>query len=470
MNAPHHANTEIEAELFPIVEPWPSHVAPAELLDDIRRTIHRFVVCDEEVLDAVTLWATSTWLIDRAQVAPILVISAAERRCGKTQLLSLVGLLCRRPLSTSNMTSAVVYRAIEAYGPTLLMDEADTFIRGDKGFQSILNSGHTRGMSKVWRVVGKDQDPQAFQTWGAKAIAGIGTFLSETTLDRSIRVELRRKRPDEKAEKLLHADPAPFERLRRQLARFAEDSGETIGNTRPELPDELNDRAQDNWEPLLAIADHAGGRWPEAARAAALQLSARVHEPVSVGVELLDNIRDAFDRTGGDKMGTRDLLFRLNADEEKRWATYSRGKPLTPHSLAELLREYGIQPRQLGGKGSNVRGYSRDQFEDAFARYLPAKTPESAASPSRRTGACPNNVPKLAEVGLAKWAPSGSTLLFGSDTKTADAADKLPFAHRGPSSPSTARMSLSASQKTMGNQPYSGIADKWEDDLDDFEV
>jgi putative DNA primase/helicase len=467
MSTPHHVNMKTEADMFPVVESWPSRVDPAELLDDIRRTIHRFVVCDKEILDAVTLWATSTYLIDRAQVAPILVISAAEMRCGKTQLLSLVGLLCRRPLSTSNMTSAVVYRAIEAYGPTLLMDEADAFIKGDKGFQSILNSGHTRGMSKVWRVVGKDQDPQAFQTWGAKAIAGIGTFLSKTTLDRSIRVELRRKRPDEKAERLRHADPAPFERLRRQLARFAEDAGETIGNMRPELPDELNDRAQDNWEPLLAIADLAGGRWPEAARAAALQLSARVHEPVSVGAELLDGIRDAFDRTRGDKMGTRDLLFHLNADEEKRWATYCRGRPLNPRSLAELLREYGIQPRQLGGKGSNIRGYSRDQFEDAFARYLPAKTPESAVSPSRRTDSCPSSIPKLAEAGLAKWAPSGSTTLFRTTTKDTSA---IACAHRGLSSPPAARAPFPASHNMMINQYSSRIADIFGDDLDDFEV
>ncbi|SBW04946.1 conserved hypothetical protein [uncultured Alphaproteobacteria bacterium] len=352
MSTLNHVNTETEADMFPAVEPWPSHVDPAELLDDIRRTIHRFVVCDEEVLDAVTLWATSTYLIDRAQVAPILVISAAEMSCGKTQLLSLVGLLCRRPLSTSNMTSAVVYRAIEAYGPTLLMDEADAFIRGDKGFQSILNSGHTRGMSKVWRVVGKDQDPQAFQTWGAKAIAGIGTFLSKTTLDRSIRVELRRKRPDEKAERLRHADPAPFERLRRQLARFAEDAGETIGNMRPELPDELNDRAQDNWEPLLAIADHAGGRWPEAARAAALQLSARVHEPVSVGAELLDGIRDAFDRTGGDKIGTRYLLFRLNADEENVGRPTLEGNPWGRASLPSCFVNTASSLANLEGMGA----------------------------------------------------------------------------------------------------------------------
>ncbi len=471
MSTHHHANTEIETELFPIVEPWPSHVNLAELLGETRRTIRRFVVCDEVVLDAVTLWVPFTWLIDWARTAPILVISAAEKGCGKTNLLTVIEQLCRRPLSTSNMSSPAIYRVIEAYGPTLLIDEADASASGDKELQSIINSGHTRGKGRVLRVASNGQDVQFFKTWGAKAMAGIGTFLHETTLDRSIRVELYRKRPDETVEELPDStDTLIFAPLRRKFARFAEDNGEAIGNLRPKLPAGLNDRAQDNWKMLLAIADHAGGRWPEAARVSARQLSGKSHEALSLGAELLSDSRDIFDRTGLDKIGTHDYLARLNADEEKRWATYYRGKPLGPRQLAELLRGYGIQPRQLGGNGRNLRGYSRDQFENAFMRYLPAKAPESAVPSLPRTNTPPRDTARWTKYGLAKWAPSASSTLFPTATKDTSAIDKFPRACRGLSSPPAARPPLSASQKIMKNQTSSGIADKWGDDLDDIEL
>jgi putative DNA primase/helicase len=353
----------------------------------------------------------------------------------------------------------------------LLIDEADAFVRGDKEFQSILNSGHTRGMDRVWRVAGKDQGLQGFRTWGAKAIAGIGTFLNETTLDRSIRVELRRKRPDETAEKLLHTvAPTVFDPLRGKLARLAEDTGDTIGKLHPEAPAGLNDRAQDNWGPLLSIADYAGGRWPKAARTAALQLFGRLREALSVSAELLSDIRDIFERTGAEKIRTHDLLAHLNADEEKRWATYCRGRAMTPRPLAELLRGYRIQPHQLGGNVHNPRGYSREQFEDAFVRYLPAETPESTIPPLPQTSPCLKSIPTLTKEGLAKWTPSGPIAFSPSVTKTAAATDKLPFAHRGFSPLPAAGANPSASSKAAGTNGSSGIADEWGDDLDGIEL
>jgi len=61
--------------------------------------------------------------------------------------------------------------------------------------------------------------------------------------------------------------------LRQELETWAVDNIATLAAARPELPDELGDRAQDVWEPLLAIAELAGGDWPERARTAAVALS-----------------------------------------------------------------------------------------------------------------------------------------------------------------------------------------------------
>lgn len=370
--------------LFPVVEPWSSPVDLAELLDDINRTIRRFIICDEEDSVAVALWVTLTWLIDRAQVAPLLVITAPEKRCGKTQLLSLVKCLVYRPLVASNITPAAVYRVIDAWAPTLLIDEADTFMGQNGEIRGILNSGHTREMAYVIRVEGDDHVPKQFSTWGLKAIAGIG-HRSETIEDRSIVVELRRKRPDETVDRLRNAECEHFDQLNRKLARFAEDFGEAIASMRPELPSELNDRAQDNWEMPVAIADYAGGHWPETARATALKLSGASNEALSLSAELLTDIRAVFEQRDCEKIPTADLLTALNADEEKPWATFSRGRSLTARNLADLLREYGISSHNMWmGSGSCLKGYIWQHFQDAFERYLPVEAPNSAAVPTLR--------------------------------------------------------------------------------------
>ena len=145
----------------------------------------------------------------------------------------------------------------------------------------------------------------------------------------------------------------------------------------------------------LAIADYAGGHWPETARATALKLSGVSNEALSVSAELLADIRDIFEWRAGDKIPTADLLAMLNADEEKPWATYSRGRPLTARNLAKLLGEYGIRPHNVWmGPCASPKGYSRDQFQDTFARYLPEKAPDSAADPDterRKPGESPGS-------------------------------------------------------------------------------
>jgi putative DNA primase/helicase len=192
-------------------------------------------------------------------------------------------------------------------------------------------------------------------------------------MDRAVVLELRRKLPDEKAERLRHADQGFFKTINRKLARFVEDAGAAIAEARPALPDALNDRAQDNWEPLLAIADHAGGEWPQRAREAALKLSGAAQDAVSLSAELLADIREIFDgsRKLASRISTADLLRELNNDDLKPWATYNRGKPMTPRQLAKRLADYGIKSEVIRIGVTTPRGFLREWFEDAFTRYLP---------------------------------------------------------------------------------------------------
>lgn len=355
--------------LCPQTELWPESVVPAALLDEIQATIQTFIVCDEEVAIAGTLWAAFTWFIDVVQVAPLAVITAPEPRCGKTQFLDLLGRLACRPLVASNISPAAVFRVIEAHRPTLMIDEADSFLKENEELRGVINSGHTRQSAYVIRTVGDDHEPKRFSTWGAKALSGIGR-LAGTLMDRAVVLELRRKLKSEKVQRLRHADPARFERLASQLATFAEAAGPDIQRARPPLPDELNDRAQDNWEPLLALADHAGGNWPKKARLAALKLAGVEQEPLSLAVQLLADIQEVFTRKDVGRLGTSDLLRDLASDDLKPWLTYDHGRPITAAQLAKLLKPYGIKSKDLKLAGETLKGYSLEQFRDVFERYL----------------------------------------------------------------------------------------------------
>ncbi len=370
--------------LFPEVEPWPGPLDVGTLLNDIRATIRRHIVCPTEATIAAALWIAFTWVIDFVQVAPLAVITAPEKRCGKSQFLDLIGRMVRKPLVASGITSAATFRVIEAHAPTLLIDEADTFMKDNEGLRGVINSGHTRQSAFVIRTVGDTHEPRQFSTWGAKAISGIGN-LPATIMDRAIILELRRKLPSETVERLRHADPGHFDMLARKLARFAELHGEEIRRSRPRLPDALNDRAQDNWDPLLAIADVAGGAWPDLARRVALKLSAVDEAVVSTGAELLSDIRAAFDQGGRDRLTSADLIARLCDDEEAAWATYDRGRPLSPRQLGKRLGEYRITSRKIRFGVTTAQGFERSQFEDVWLRYLDVcpTPPDSSGTPEQ---------------------------------------------------------------------------------------
>lgn len=370
-------------ELYPVVTPWSSPVNGAALLDDILATVKCFIVCSDETAVAATLWIAFTWFVDHAQIAPLAIITAPEKRCGKTQMLSIIGKLSRRPLVASNISPSAIFRVVERDAPTLLIDEADTFLRDNEEARGILNSGHTRTSAYTIRNVGDDHEPTTFCTWGAKVLCGIGT-LPDTLMDRAVVLELRRKLPHETVERLRHANPALFDRLASMLARYAEDNGLSIATSRPVLPDVLNDRAQDNWETLLAIADRAGDGWSDRARRVAIALSGGEQDIVPLSTELLADIREVFGLR--ERLSTKELLEELTADDLKHWATYNRGKPMTPRQLAKRLEGYGIKPDTLSFSGIKAKGYKREWFADTFTRYLSCP---SAAIPEISVEALP---------------------------------------------------------------------------------
>ncbi len=362
---------------FAEVEPFDEPIEPQLVMNELVASILRYLVMDQEYADAVALWIAHTWFIDSVDVSPLLILTAPERACGKTQALTVCGLLVARPLSAANSTSSFLFRAIDMWKPTLLIDEADTFIKHNDDLKGLVNAGHTRASAFVGRTVavGDTHEPRLFPVWGAKAFAGISLekHLPDSTMSRGIIITLRRKLAHEKVERLRYANKADFQLLATKLARFAADYSSQVQMARPTLPEELSDRDQDNWEPLFAIASCAGQEWVDRAERAALKMYWAVNSNVSTGGELLADIQEVFEQKKCFKITTVDLIDQLIEDEEKGWATYNRGRPLTPRQLAKMLSSYDIHPKTVRMPTGTPKGYDADQFADAFARYLHPK-------------------------------------------------------------------------------------------------
>jgi hypothetical protein len=385
--------------MFDEPELWPCSVDGAALFDELERLIRDFVVCDEPAAIAVALWTTLTWFEEAAQVAPILSFRSPVMRCGKSTCLAVIGRIVKRRLLTSNTTTAALFRAIEKFQPTLIVDEADTFFAQNEELRGIINSGHTRDAAYTLRTVGEDLEPRTFSTWSFKAVAGIGK-LAATLEDRSITIELQRKSKDEKVERLRHTNLQKFETLVRKLARFAADNMARFAQARPELPDTLNDRQQDNWDHLFALAGLAGGAWPGKVRRAALELCSAAEDDDTSREKLLADIFEVLKASnlidencniehphdlqhahaGRPKevigIASSVLVFKLVAMSDRPWCEITHGKPLTQNGLARKLKPFGIRPKTVGSGAASSKGYAVADLVAAFTRYCthPAKT------------------------------------------------------------------------------------------------
>ncbi len=362
-------------------EHWPEPVNGDSLLTAITEQIRKYLVTESGAAEAVALWVAHAHMLDAFTVSPKLAITSPEKQCGKTSLLDVIGHLVPRPLLVSNTTTAAVFRAIEAAHPTLLIDEADTFLTHSDDLRGILNSGHRRAAAYVVRVAGDDYQPRKFSTWAATAIAMIGR-LPSTLEDRSISIQLRRRRPNEAIARFRDSHCPELDCLARMAARWAADCYAAVQAADPDLPESLHNRAADNWRPLIAIADHAGGEWPTHARQIAVAAGTAAQASPSDGALLLEDIRSIFEAKKCDRISSFDLTFALIELEGHPWAEWQNMKPLSRHGLARLLAPYGIRPQTIRTGTQTAKGYCRDQFNEAFNRYL-SNGPRPTVTPSQ---------------------------------------------------------------------------------------
>jgi hypothetical protein len=343
------------------------------LLQDLRQFIRRFVALDDIQADAVTLWAAHTHVMDAFSCTPYLNVTSAEKRSGKTRLLEVFELLVHEPLPTANISDAALFRVVDQQSPTLLMDEVDAIFRSREReeLRGLLNAGYRQG-AVAHRMGGRNNtELQSFAVFCPKVFAGIGDCLPDTITDRAIPIRLKRRTREEYVERFRRREVEPEgHSLRDRLADWLEPQADHLAACRPALPDELDDRAQDVWEVLLAVADLAAGDWPEKARRAAIALSSGdEREDESLTATLLRDIHGFFSSNGNDRVRTADLLAYLHAVEESPWGDWY-GKGLSAHGLSRLLRPYRIKTMPVRVGGETARGYKVEQFADAFTRAL----------------------------------------------------------------------------------------------------
>jgi putative DNA primase/helicase len=359
---------EKQGRAIELPEPAPSEdeVDGEELLDDLSAVIRKYVVMSEAAADACTLWCVHTYLIDAAWISPRLALTSPEKGCGKTTLLDVLARLVWRPLPAANATSSALFRVVEMQRPTLLIDEADTFLGENEELRGILNSGHRRGGS-VLRTVSDEHEPRQFSTYSACAIAMIGK-LPATLADRSIPIDLKRRREDEPIAAFRWDKADALDALARRVSRWARDNLVYVRNADPEMPPGMHNRAADNWLQLLAIADAAGSRWATRARATAQTLFALHGDDESVRALLLSDVFDVFAARSVDFIRSADLVSALVAIEGRPWAEWKSGKALTANGLARLMAPFAVRPSP--DPSGDARGYRLAQLDDAFQRFL----------------------------------------------------------------------------------------------------
>jgi hypothetical protein len=369
-------------------EPWPEAVNGAELLDDVAETFARYAALPSGAADALALWCAHAHAFKAFLCSPRLNIFSPEKGCGKTTLRDVVAVLVPRPLLTENLSVAVLFRLVEAHAPTVLADEYDAWLRDNEEMRGLLNAGHRRG-GQALRCEGDGHEVRGFNVFAPAVLCGIGA-LPGTLHDRSIVIRLERAKPGEVRERFDSRRTSRENELCRKLARFCADNSAHLEACDPELPPGAFNRLADNWRPLFAIAEIAGGDWPARATVAFASLTGQEpDEARGAGVSLLTDIRAIFNETGSERIWTETLCERLNEMPERPHADMRGGKGINAHRLGKQLGRFKVSSRKirLPGEAKPKQGYCRADFQDAFERYLP-----SEGDSKRNIGTSPENI------------------------------------------------------------------------------
>jgi hypothetical protein len=331
--------------------------------------------------DAVTLWCAHTHVVEAFSASPRLAVLSDSPASGKTRVLELCGLLSHDATMEVDPTGPALVSMISQRQPTVFLDETDTIFGTHGGashsaLRSILNSGYKQGATVSRRSGGTYVKAKIY---AAVAFGGLGV-LPATLASRSVVVRMEQRKPGQRIEPYYPRLHAPLgAALGESLGSWASSVALDLATAWPVLPDGVQDRAAEIWEPLLAVADAAGGSWSQRAREACTELAlGAAAEPVmSPGQRILADLRAVWGSDGN--LPTAILITRLFALEGAPWG--SLWSPASaPRELSALLSPYGVRPVKVRLGDRTSQGYKRTDLEPAW--FVPGvpDVPDFAAS------------------------------------------------------------------------------------------
>jgi len=365
------------------VEPWPEPVDGSEVLTQVTARFTLHIVLPPGAAVELALWEAHVHAFGAFLHTPRLNLSSPEPECGKTTTLDLLATMAPRALRTENITAPVLFRLVDQHQPTLFLDEVDTYLPRAEELRGLLNAGHKQGAC-AYRCEGDGNAVRAFKAFAPAVLSGIGT-LPETLHDRSIRVLLLPADPKQISARFDSRHHEIEDVLCRKLARWAQDNFAALRACDPVMPATAYNRVADNWRPLFAIAEVAGGDWPRLLLEAYTQLNRQRTLPNHQFSTLLANICRIFTRAGTTRISSKQLAEALRALPDHQLlsppSTINQQAPLTPALLARRLHRFGINPRTMRIGGRCVKGYHLSDFTEALAR-LSKDNPPPAAPPA----------------------------------------------------------------------------------------
>ncbi len=349
-------------------EAWPHPVTTSELLHDLDVVVGRHLRLTAAQRFAVVLWIAHTWIVEWSASSPRLALTSVPVAAGKSTALRLLAALTPRPLSLVPTSAQSLVGLIDEVHPTLLLDDAQTWLAGNRGLRRLIAAGHARDAVYLNAAQNAFARPtfSCFTPCAFATNAPVPAEIAKRCLTIALEPVLAHERPEP-----LPREPSPLENLRAKAVRWAQEEGRAAAAVEPQLPLSLGGSQVQNWRPLLAIAEKADAVWIRQARAAAVTLFDAGAE-ADLGVALLTDLHSAFGTQ--DRLTSDHIVKTLLTDEERPW----RHMALDARVLAQRLRPFGIRPRVVRtSSDASARGYLAADFSEAFARYLPA--PEADA-------------------------------------------------------------------------------------------
>lgn len=370
----------------------------AELLEEVHDWLARFIVAvNDSDIDLLALWAVSTHLAVECYTTPRLLIDSPVPEAGKTTCLDHLYRLSARPVQAASLSSpAMLARMLEHQTRTILIDEADRSLSPDRDgigdLLAVLNSGYKRGATRpvLVPVKGGSWEVREMPTFSPVAIAGNNPRLPDDTWSRCIRVLLlpdSQGLAEESDWELIEDDAA---KLARRIEMWADSVRDQVKTIRPPMPDRITGRFREKWTPMRRIAELAGGRWPDAVDAMALQDREQADLDREDGlmrerphVLLLRHVIEVWP-PGEEFVATEELVDRLVELHPEAWGREGPiGRALTAHRFGRMLsKAYKINSTRL--KKDGPRGHLYRTVASVWSRMQPhpPRRPAQSAEPA----------------------------------------------------------------------------------------